>query len=197
MPERYGYLSELQRPNLLNYSGLIMHRLGSCTPQSCLNKIDNMKKILLALLSTISISAFADRAPSITGADLLRDPNSHVISDANSGGGGEDRNIEVLSIEVVDRNGLDVKAKCDLTNDKGGWSTTAPGTVKVLRSKGDLTITCAKGSSNAQTLVVTAATAQIDPKHFRFQADPDDSDDPITVPYYDASIKLTLTGANP
>ncbi|WP_186308737.1 hypothetical protein [Paraburkholderia sp. BCC1885] len=45
--------------------------------------------------------------------------------------------------------------------------------------------------------VVTAATAQIDPKHFRFQADPDDSDDPITVPYYDASIKLTLTGANP
>jgi hypothetical protein len=152
-----------------------------------------MKKVALAFFSTISISAFADRAPSITGSDLLRNNNAHVISDATSGGGGEDRNSEILRVQIVDPNGLDISAKCELTNDKGDWSVTAPGTVKVLRSTGDLTIVCSQNSIT-QTLIVTAATTQIEPKHFRFQGDSDESDDPVTVPYYEASIKMTLTG---
>jgi hypothetical protein len=149
-------------------------------------------KILIALLATISISAFAAKPPSITGSDLIENGNARVISDGTSGGGGEDRNREVLSVQVIDAKGLDTSAKCNITNDKGSWSTTAPGSVTVLRSEGDLTIACSKDGENTQTLIVSAGTTQIEPKHFRFQADSDGSDDPVTVPYYNASIRLSL-----
>jgi hypothetical protein len=153
--------------------------------------MDIMKKLLLVLLSTISFSAFAAQS-AITGSNLVATGKTHVISDASSGGGGEDRRREVLSVQVVDGKGLATSAKCTLTNDKGDWSTTAPGTVTVLRSEGELTIVCSKDGNDARTLIVSAGTTQIQPKHFRFQADSDDSDDPITVPYYNATITLSL-----
>jgi hypothetical protein len=154
-----------------------------------------MKKILFAILSTISISAFAGQ-PAMDGTALVETGKAHMISDASTGGGGEDRRREVLAIQVTDASGPVAGAKCTLTNDKGDWSTTAPDTVKVLRSAGDLTIVCSKEGYNAHTLVVSAGSTQIQPEHFRFQADSDDaSDDPITVPYYNATITMSLTAA--
>ncbi|OXC75477.1 hypothetical protein [Caballeronia sordidicola] len=120
---------------------------------------------------------------------------AHVISDANVGGGGEDRRREELTLQVTDASGQPISAKCALTNDKGDWSTTAPGTVKVLRSAGDLTIACSKDGSNMHTLVVSAGTTQIQPKHFQFQGDSDSDEDAITVPYYNAALPLNLAGA--
>jgi hypothetical protein len=55
--------------------------------------IDTMKKILLAVLSMISISAFATQsapAPAVTGTMLVESGKTHIISAASSGGGGED-----------------------------------------------------------------------------------------------------------
>jgi hypothetical protein len=165
--------------------------------------IDIMKRILLAFLSStlisIAISAsfsISASAQQITGTNLMATGKTHVISDASSGGGGEDRRREELSLKVVDGTGQATSAKCDLTNDKGNWSTTAPGTVTVLRSAADLTVVCAKDGIAPHTLVVSAGTTQIQPKHFRFQADSDDSDDAITVPYYTATLTLTLTAAS-
>ncbi len=155
-----------------------------------------MKKILFALLSTISISAFATQQ-AITGTNLLGTGKAHVISDANSGGsgGGQDRRRENLSIQITDSHGPATGAKCTLTNDKGNWSTTAPDTVSVLRSAGDLTIVCSKEGYNAYTLVLSPGTTQVQPPHFRFSSDSDDSDDAVTVPYYNVTITLNLTAA--
>jgi len=140
-----------------------------------------VNKILIAVLSTISISAFAAQ-PAVNGTDLAGTSKAHLISGAKSGGGGEDRRREILSIQVTDASGPATGAKCTLTNDKGDWSTTAPNTVTVLRSAGDLTIVCAKDGYNAHTMVVSAGTTQIQPQHFLFQADSDDSAEAITVP---------------
>jgi|ERR1700744_608255 hypothetical protein len=186
-------MSGLQAPNASHHSGIWCLEVWRSL-QSRLKIKDTMKKILLAFLSTISLSAFAAQ-PAITGSNLVATGKTHVISDASSGGGGEDRRREVLSVQVVDGNGLATSAKCTLTNDKGDWSTTAPGTVTVLRSAGDLTVVCSKDGNDTHTLVVSAGTTQIQPKHFRFQADSDDSDDPITVPYYTATVTLNLTAA--
>jgi hypothetical protein len=154
-----------------------------------------MKKILLALLSTISISAFAAQQ-AITDTNLVGTGKAHLISDASLGGGGQDRRREILSIQVTDANGPATGAKCTLTNDKGNWSTKAPDTVTVLRSAGDLTIVCSKDGYNAHTVVISAGTAQIQPQHFRFQSDSgDDSDDAITVPCYNSTITLNLAAA--
>jgi len=69
----------------------------------------------------------------------------------------------------------------------------APSTVSILRSAGDLTIVCSKEGYNASSLIVSPSITQIQPKHFLFQGDSGASDDPITVPYYKATITLTLT----
>lgn len=158
--------------------------------------IDSMKKILFALLSTISISAFATQQ-ALTGTDLMGSGKAHVISDASSGGsgGGQDRRREDLSIQITDSHGPATGAKCTLANDKGNWSTTAPDTVKVLRSAGDLTIVCSKEGDNPLTMVLSAGTTQVQPPHFRFSSDSDDAEDAVTVPYYNATITLNLTTA--
>jgi hypothetical protein len=154
-----------------------------------------MKTILLALLSAISIPAFAAQ-PTNGVTNLIDNSKAHVISDGKSAGGGEDRHREELSVQVTDGEGHATSANCTLTNDKGDWSMTAPGTVKVLRSAGDLTIVCSKDGGNVHTLVVSAGTTQIQPKHFLFQGDSDSSDDAITVPYYNAALTLNLAGAS-
>jgi len=77
-----------------------------------------VKKILLALVWMISICAFA-RVPFISGADLENTSQAHDVSDAKSGGGGEDQYREVLSVQVTDASGQAAGAKCTLTNDKG------------------------------------------------------------------------------
>jgi hypothetical protein len=142
----------------------------------------------------ISISAFA-RDPFVSDSDLSKSGRTHDISDARAGGGGEDKHRELMSVQVTDTSGPATGATCSLTNDKGEWSTTAPGKVEVLRSTADLTIVCSKEGYNAETLVISPASMQIQPKRFRFQGDSDTSDDLLTVPYYDATVTLHLTAA--
>ena len=153
-----------------------------------------MKKLLVALLSIVSISALA-REPFLSSSDLYTTGKTHEISDARAGGGGEDPHRELVALQVTDENGQLTSAKCTLANDKGYWSTTAPDTVKVIRSAGDLTIVCSKDGTDAHTLVISAGTTQVQPKHFHFQGDSDDSDDPVTVPYYNATITMSLATA--
>lgn len=154
-----------------------------------------MKKITLALLSAISISAFAAQ-PMNSITNQIDNGKAHLISDAKAGGGGEDRRREELSLEVTDGVGHATSANCTLTNDKGNWTATAPGTVTILRSAGDLTVVCSKDGDAPHTLIVSAGTTQIQPRHFQFQGDSDDSDDAITVPYYTAALTVNLVGAS-
>ena len=49
-------------------------------------------------------------------------------------------------------------AKCELTNDKGSWFVTTPGSVTVRRAYGDMTIVCTKAGMPAATLKVQSAT---------------------------------------
>ncbi|WP_118178622.1 hypothetical protein [Paraburkholderia phosphatilytica] len=117
----------------------------------------------------------------------------HMISDGSAGGGGQDRQREDISLQVVDANGPVGKAKCKLSNDRGDWSATAPDTVTILRSKGDLTITCPRSGYGDSTLVVAAGSTEIQQRRFRFEGDSDeDVDQPITVPYYNASLTVKL-----
>jgi hypothetical protein len=47
-------------------------------------------------------------------------------------------------------------AKCELKNSAGTWNVTSPGTVKVHRSKDDLTVTCTKDGYQDGTVAITA-----------------------------------------
>jgi hypothetical protein len=159
--------------------------------------IDMVTKRIIAGLLVFSVSALAvasGQAPVSMNSLLERQPDKvHTISDGSTGGGGQDRQREDISVQVVDAGGPVGNAKCKLTNDKGEWSTTAPDTVSVLRSKSDLTITCSRNGYSDGTLVVGATSIQIQKPHFRFEGDSDeDSDQLITVPYYDASVTIKL-----
>jgi hypothetical protein len=49
-------------------------------------------------------------------------------------------------------------AKCELTNEKGSWFVTTPGSVTVRRAYGDMTVICTKAGVPAATLKVQSAT---------------------------------------
>ena len=46
-------------------------------------------------------------------------------------------------------------ASCKLTNDKGTWAVTTPGSVVVHRAYGPLTVVCTKGTDPAATATTT------------------------------------------
>ena len=167
-------------------------------PINCFNYHVNMAtNLAFAGLLVFSVSALAappGQAP-ISMNSLLEKQSDrvHMISDGSAGGGGQDRQREDILVQVVDASGPVGNAKCTLTNDKGEWSMTAPDTVSVLRSKGDLTITCSSHGYSAGTLVVGATSTEIQRPSFRFEGDSDeDADQLITVPYYNASVTIKL-----
>jgi len=49
-------------------------------------------------------------------------------------------------------------ANCTLTNDKGAWKVTTPGTVVVHRSYGDMVVDCYKKYHKKAELVVSSKT---------------------------------------
>ena len=49
-------------------------------------------------------------------------------------------------------------ASCRLTNDKGEWAVTTPGSVVVNRAYGPLTIVCSKDGFASATATVTSTT---------------------------------------
>jgi hypothetical protein len=161
------------------------------------DQMDMLTNLTIASLLVFSVSAFATpsgQAPiSLNGLLEKQSDRVHMISDGSAGGGGQDRQREDISVQVVDASGPVADAKCKLTNDKGEWSTTAPDTVSILRSKGDLTITCSRNGYSDSTLVVGAASTQIPKPRFRFEGDSDeDAEQEITVPYYNASVTIKL-----
>jgi hypothetical protein len=155
--------------------------------------MDTMKRIYLILFSAIPGISLAAQ-PTNSVINQLDNSKAHVISGASQGGG-EDPRSEALSIQVTDANGPATDAKCTLSNDKGNWSTTGAEPVTILRSASDLTIVCSKDGYAARTLIVSAGTTQVERKHFRFAADSDESDDTMTVPYYNATISVNFTAA--
>jgi hypothetical protein len=64
------------------------------------------------------------------------------------------------SLSVTTKNnGADVSgAKCSLSNDKGSWFTTTPGSVTVRRSFNDLTVNCALDGVEPGIMMVKSAT---------------------------------------
>jgi hypothetical protein len=64
------------------------------------------------------------------------------------------------SLSVTARNnGADVTgAKCQLSNDKGTWFATTPGSIMVRRSYGDLAITCTADGAAPGLLTVKSST---------------------------------------
>ena len=49
-------------------------------------------------------------------------------------------------------------ASCKLTNDKGAWAVTTPGSVVVNRAYGPLTVVCSKEGASDATAVVESST---------------------------------------
>ncbi len=64
-----------------------------------------------------------------------------------------------LSVEAKSPDGKQIiGANCKMTNDKGTWFATTPGTVPVHRSYEDLTVACSKDAFQPATLVVKSDT---------------------------------------
>lgn len=69
-----------------------------------------------------------------------------------------DGSTEVVSVET--RRGTDLVsgATCQLTNDKGTWFVTTPGTVAMHRSYDDLNVKCEKAESEPGITTVKSST---------------------------------------
>ncbi len=69
-----------------------------------------------------------------------------------------DGHNQSLSVKTVD-NGTDVDgANCELTNDKGTWLVTTPGSVTVHRSYGALDVNCKKAGYQTGTTKAESTT---------------------------------------
>lgn len=154
-----------------------------------------MKTTLAIAISFCTIHAVAGPLGQGTALDNVKAIN---VTGANGGrDGGQDRNREELAIAVIDASGPVASTKCTLSNDKGDWSVTAPDTVSVRRSSGDLKVHCEKPGYDPVESVLKASTTQITPKHFRFSTDAggdgsDEEESLITVPQYGPSITVTM-----
>lgn len=68
---------------------------------------------------------------------------------------GQNQSLSVLA----QKSGTDTPgAKCSLTNDKGAWYVTAPGSVTVRRSYNDLLVNCAVDGTDPGILTVKSST---------------------------------------
>jgi hypothetical protein len=148
----------------------------------------------LLMFSVPVLAAPPEQAPNNLNSLLeMQGGRVHMLSDGSTGGGGQDRQREDISVQVVDASGPVENAKCKLANDQGEWSMKAPDTVTILRSKGDLTITCSRDGYSTSVLVVGAGSTQIQKPTFRFEGDSDeDAEQTITVPYYNAALTIKL-----
>jgi hypothetical protein len=54
-----------------------------------------------------------------------------------------------ISIQATKAGAQVTGATCELTNDKGSWSVTTPGSVTVHKAYGDMSVKCQKDSDNA------------------------------------------------
>lgn len=67
--------------------------------------------------------------------------------------------LEPITIRTVDRSGNDVDgAKCELSNAKGRWMVTSPGSVTVTRSNDNMLITCRKDGLDDGVVALVSAT---------------------------------------
>jgi hypothetical protein len=69
-----------------------------------------------------------------------------------------DGSTQVVSIETRRGTELVSGAACQLTNDKGTWFVTTPGTVSMHRSYNDLSIKCDKTGSEPGITTITSST---------------------------------------
>lgn len=63
-----------------------------------------------------------------------------------------------LSVTTKNNGGDVTGAKCSLTNDKGTWYTTSPGSVTVRRSFNDLAVNCAMDGYDAGIVMAKSST---------------------------------------
>jgi hypothetical protein len=63
-----------------------------------------------------------------------------------------------LSVETHSKGAAVVGSACTLQNNKGTWFVTAPGSVIVNRSYGDLTVSCNHESQQPGAVVVSSST---------------------------------------
>lgn len=66
--------------------------------------------------------------------------------------------LQPLTVETRDKGGKQVTdAACDLNNNKGKWSVTAPGSVVITRSNDNLLVVCRKEGHESGTASVISA----------------------------------------
>lgn len=67
--------------------------------------------------------------------------------------------IQNFSIQTVDKDAKEVKgAACELTNSKGKWFVSTPGSTTINRSNDNLTVVCQKDGSEPGRASVVSAT---------------------------------------
>ena len=67
--------------------------------------------------------------------------------------------IEAVSVQTVDQNAKEVTGSaCELTNNKGKWFVTTPGSVSISRSNDDLQVLCKKENMGPGRASVVSAT---------------------------------------
>ena len=67
--------------------------------------------------------------------------------------------LEPITIRTVDRSGNEVRgAECELSNAKGKWIVTSPGSVTVTRSNDNMLITCRKDGLDEGVVALVSAT---------------------------------------
>ncbi len=94
-----------------------------------------MKKSF-CLAAAIAVSAMATGCASITGT-----------------------NMQSVSVKTTDKGGEEVSgASCALTNNKGKWFVTTPGSVTVQRSNDDMQVLCEKNGSQPGRAAVVSET---------------------------------------
>lgn len=161
-----------------------------------------MKREWYALAAVlVSSSALAGgHAPKTSEFDLQRTTKTINVSGVGDGkDGGENKDREEITLDVVDSHGPVSGAECRLTNDLGKWSVTPPGTAFVRRSKDALRIECMREGYETSVGVLEASLKEISKKHFHFSADDqDDSDEEehfLVVPHYPPNVNVTLIRA--
>lgn len=70
-------------------------------------------------------------------------------------------NMQPVSVQTIHENKEVGNVGCTLTNDAGKWFVTAPGTVTVHKSTGDMAVDCQKDSLSGRETVVSKSNGSV------------------------------------
>jgi len=159
-------------------------------------QISQWSRIAFTAALTMAVSQVWAGTVAQTPNGLAAAPVTNITGAQNNNGSNVSMTKESLTINVVSGDSDVAGATCKLSNPKGEWSMTAPGTVDVRRVNGDLQVECDKPGFEPGMQTIKASSIQIPKPHFRFSTDSggsgDDDDAMVTVPNYQDSITVSL-----